>query len=73
MSTESSSTENTSTQDTTTENLTTESTTRDEPVYVPPRSDSEPLEADQPSTGNNQDVAARKIYPTDPTGAEPGV
>ena len=52
--------------------MSTENTTPDEPVYVPPRSDAEPLEGDQPSTGDNQDVAAQKIYPTDPTGAEPG-
>jgi hypothetical protein len=45
----------------------------DEPVLVPPRSDSDPLEGEQPSAGNNQDVGARKIYPTDPTGDEPGV
>jgi hypothetical protein len=26
---------------------------------------------DQPDQGDNQDVAARRIYPTDPTGADP--
>ncbi|WP_456824511.1 hypothetical protein [Cellulomonas sp. P5_E12] len=25
----------------------------------------------QPDQGDNQDVPARKIYPTDPTGADP--
>jgi hypothetical protein len=28
-------------------------------------------ESGQPEEGDNQDVAARRIYPTDPTGADP--
>jgi hypothetical protein len=28
-------------------------------------------EEGQPDVGENQDVAARKIYPSDPTGADP--
>ena len=28
-------------------------------------------ESGQPDQGDNQDVAARRIYPTDPTGADP--
>jgi hypothetical protein len=28
-------------------------------------------ETGQPDQGDNQDVAARKVYPTDPTGADP--
>lgn len=28
-------------------------------------------ETGQPDQGDNQDVPARKVYPTDPTGADP--
>ena len=37
---------------------------------TPPLPDTSPAEG-QPDQGDNQDVPARKIYPTDPTGAEP--
>ncbi|GIG23659.1 hypothetical protein Cch01nite_43830 [Cellulomonas chitinilytica] len=41
-----------------------------------PTEDTPPLpgttpDHDEPEQGDNQDVPARKIYPTDPTGAEP--
>lgn len=53
--------------------MSTQDTAPDEPVEparVEP--DAEPREGAEPSPGDNQDVPARKIYPTDPTGAEPG-
>jgi len=28
-------------------------------------------DGDQPDQGDNQDVAAERIYPTDPTGSDP--
>ncbi len=37
---------------------------------TPPLPGSTPAQG-EPDQGDNQDVPARKIYPTDPTGAEP--
>jgi len=37
---------------------------------VAPVPESKP-DAGQPEPGDNQDVAAERIYPTDPTGADP--
>ena len=34
--------------------------------------ESRPSDADQPPQGPTQEDTQRKIYPTDPTGAEPG-
>ncbi|MGY4642346.1 hypothetical protein [Cellulomonas sp. URHB0016] len=47
--------------------------TEQAPDDVPalPDADLGTRDADQPSQGDNQDVAARRIYPTDPTGADP--
>ncbi|WP_155855932.1 hypothetical protein [Cellulomonas sp. URHD0024] len=38
---------------------------------TPPLPESKPSEGGEPPPGDNQDVAAEKIYPTDPTGADP--
>ncbi|WP_156373994.1 hypothetical protein [Cellulomonas sp. Leaf334] len=40
------------------------------PDDVTPLPDTAP-ETGQPEPGDNQDVPARRIYPTDPTGADP--
>ncbi|GEL99982.1 hypothetical protein [Cellulomonas terrae] len=40
------------------------------PDDVTPLPDTTPEEG-QPVQGDNQDVPARRIYPTDPTGADP--
>ncbi len=45
--------------------------TTDRTDDVEPLPGSAPVDG-QPDEGDNQDVPARKIYPTDPTGTEPG-
>ncbi|WP_156043810.1 hypothetical protein [Cellulomonas sp. URHE0023] len=48
----------------------------DDASRTAPVGDQEPLPASKPDTGepeegNNQDVAVERIYPDDPTGADP--
>jgi hypothetical protein len=44
--------------------------TEQTPDDVPPLPGTAP-QTDQPDQGDNQDVPARRIYPDDPTGADP--
>jgi hypothetical protein len=41
---------------------------RDTPALPETRPDA----GEQPDQGDNQDVAAERIYPSDPTGSDPG-
>lgn len=48
----------------------------DQPTHLSADDDTPPLPASTPEhgatdEGDNQDVAAERIYPTDPTGADP--